>query len=437
MPFDEPAAGPGGPNQGPLRVCLDARLQDGLQGGVQQVVIGLANGLSALSDGPEEYFFLVNGEVPDWLRPHLDDRCRPLVSPVAPASTARTWKSRVREAVRRPPLAGAWGWARSWLPTTVPESDGTVERAGIQVMHLTRQAGFRTRIPAVYMPYDLQHLHLPHLFSRLERTLKTAYYGTLCDEATAVVSISGWGKGDLVRTLGLPPEKIFVVPLAPAVDAYEAPGAAELQRVRDRLSLPEAFAYYPAQTWRHKNHVVLLEALAMLRDRDGLAVPVVCSGHRNDFFPEIERRARRLGLAEQVRFVGFVSPWEVQALYRLCRILVFPSLFEGFGMPVIEAFRTGVPVACSSATCLPEIAGGAAVLFDPRSPSEMAEAIRKVWTDPALQASLRERGRARAADFTWRETASRCRALYRRVGGRPLTEEDRVLLSRMAGVGPA
>jgi glycosyltransferase involved in cell wall biosynthesis len=206
----------------------------------------------------------------------------------------------------------------------------------------------------------------------------------------------------------------------------------ELRETRARLELPEAFAYYPAQTWKHKNHLALLDALSLLRDRDGIEVPVVFTGHQNSFHVKIDRKVRSLGLQSQVRFLGYVAPADVQALYMLSRMLVFPSLFEGFGLPVAEAFRRGVAVACSTATCLPEIAGGAAELFDPRSVGEMAAAIRRVWTDPDLRRRLVERGRARGSTFTWRDTAARHRALYRQVAGRRLEDSDQILLRRMA-----
>ncbi len=420
------------PQVGTLRVCLDARLRDGVQGGVQQTVIGLTTGLAELDDGPEEYSFLVEGESPSWLRPFLGDRFKAIECKSPVVAVGRTWKEALRGALRRPPFTGAWDWARSWLPMAVPASDGTIERARIDVMHLTIQAGFLTTVPTIYCPQDLQHVHLPQMFSRADRVLKALSYKALCDQASAVVAQSSWGKQDLVRSLGLPEDKIHIVPWAPAVDAYRVPSETELRETRARLALPEAFAYYPAQTWRHKNHLALLEAIALLRDRDGIEVPVVFTGHRNAFHETIDRKVRQLNLQGQVRFLGYVDPAEVQALYMLSRMLVFPSLFEGFGLPVVEAFRRGVAVACSTATCLPEIAGGAAELFDPRSVGDMARAIQRVWCDPDLRSRLVERGQARGSALTWRGTAARYRALYRLVAGRRLDDSDRILLGQMA-----
>jgi glycosyltransferase involved in cell wall biosynthesis len=281
------------------------------------------------------------------------------------------------------------------------------------------------------MPYDLQHLHLPALFPRAVRRRREVVYPALARSAAAVVAISRWGKEDLVRNLSLPEERVRWVHLAPAVESLPEPTAAELAAVRERFGLREPFAFYPAQTWPHKNHLRVLEALAGLRDASGIRVPAVFSGHQGDFFPTIERRVRELRLQDQVRFLGFVSPSEMVALYRLARLLVFPSLFEGFGMPVVEAFRTDLPVACSRSTSLPEVAGDAAALFDPLDPGSIGAAIADLWTSQPRRDELVRLGRARVADFSWTGAARRFRALYRHVGGRPLDEADRALLEAM------
>jgi glycosyltransferase involved in cell wall biosynthesis len=416
----------------PLRVCIDARLgADGLSGGVQQVVVGLASGLAEVDDGREEYHFLVDGRSEAWLRPSLLGPCRVLAAP-EPCPTLTTGLRNFVKGVAPAPvvdlLARGELEVRGLLPWQVPWSDGTIERAGIEVLHQTLQSGFRTQVPCIYMPYDLQHLHLPRLFSARLRRRKGLEYPALANAAEAVVAISHWGKDDLVRAFGLRRDKVRVVHLAPAVDGCPEPTQAELAASRERLGIDGPFAFYPAQTWPHKNHLGLLDALAWLRDHASLRVPVVFCGHQNAFFPSILRRVRKLRLEDQVRFVGFVSPVEVKALYRLARLLVFPSLFEGFGMPVVEAFRMGVPVACSNATSLPEVAGDAAVLFDPADPAAMARAIAEVWTSEARRRQLVERGLRRGESFSWAETARRFRALYRLIGRRPLDDRDRALL---------
>ena len=220
-----------------------------------------------------------------------------------------------------------------------------------------------------------------------------------------------------------------MVPGASVLPEYPEPTRGDLDRIRSQLALPEAFLLYPAQTWPHKNHLRLLDALALLRDRIGEPVPVVCPGRQSGDFAAIEGRARELGLAESVCFPGFVGSLEIRGLYELARGLVFPSLFEGWGLPICEAFSAGLPVAASTATSLPDLVGDAALLFDPGSAEQIAAAIERLWTEPELRRDLAERGRERGARFSFDHTARLFRAHYRRVGRRSLSEQDRILLA--------
>lgn len=408
-----------------LRVCLDARLPDEVAGGVQQFVMGLASGLSRLADGDEEYLFLSYPHHRAWLEPHLSGPCRPL--DVAPPTGRLALPRRVLGAVL------SWGYRQSFaaplgrlVPIRIPASDGTVERSGADLVHLTLQAGFTTALPTIYQPFDLQHLHFPRFFSPFDLRWRARTYPALARAARRVVVMSSWIKEDVVRHLDVPAEKVRVVPWAPVTEEYPEPTAGDLARTRERFSLPEVFALYPAQTFPHKNHLALLDAIEIARQR-GTEIRVVCPGRKNDFFPAIERRmaARRL---RGVSFPGFVSPVELRCLYRLARFLVFPSLFEGGGMPIFEAFAAGLPVACSDVTCLPRQVGDAAILFDPGEPGAVADAMIRLWHDTGLRAELARRGLERVKRFSWNRTARTYRAVYREVAGAPLTAEDRALL---------
>lgn len=416
--------------RGPLCVCVEARLPSGAHGGVEQVVIGLAGGLSRLTDGDERYLFLTQAGADGWLEPHVTGPAT-LVRCAAPPPPRRP---RWRAALARVPGA-PWVWDR--LPDrtrpTVPTSDGTVERAGAAVVHFPFQSGFLTDVPSIYHPHDLQHLHLPAFFERKERRRREIVYRALCGRAAVVAVTSSWVKRDVVSQYGLPEERVRVIPLAPVVGTYPQPGPEDLARVRRERSLPPAFAFFPAQTWPHKNHLRLLRALALLRDRHG-AIPLVCSGRLTAHHAMLVKEARRLRLEDEVRFVGFVSPLELQALYRLARCVVVPTLFEAASFPLWEAFENGVAAACSDVTSLPEQAGDAALLFDPRDEGAIAAALGRLWTDERLRATLVERGRARVAAFTWDRTARTFRAHYRRIAGRPLTGEDERLLAADAGL---
>jgi glycosyltransferase involved in cell wall biosynthesis len=324
-------------------------------------------------------------------------------------------------------------WAHRRLqeraPPSVPHSDGTVERAGADVMHFAFQYGFLTEIPSIYHPHDLQHVHLPEFFDARERARRELVYGTLCRRAEMVAVTSSWVKRDVVEHYRLAEEKVRVIPWAPVVGSYEEPSREDLVRIREKLALPDGFALLPAQTWPHKNHLGLVRAIARIRDRHGVAVPVVCSGRTTDHHRKVLDEATRLGVPGALTFVGFVSPLELQALYRLARCVVIPTLFEAASFPLWEAFANGVAAACSNVTSLPEQAGDAALVFDPHDTDAMADAVYRLWTDDALRSTLAARGRERVSRFSWERTARTFRAHYRRIAGRPPTDEDRRLLA--------
>jgi glycosyltransferase involved in cell wall biosynthesis len=158
-------------------------------------------------------------------------------------------------------------------------------------------------------------------------------------------------------------------------------------------------------------------------------VPLVCTGSAHDrYWPQIEARIAELGLADQVRFLGFVPTQDLRALYRLARCLVLPTLFEANSLPIFEAWLEGTPVACSNATALPEQVMDAGLLFDPFDHIAMADAIARLATDPEVCKDLRDKGRQRLQDFDWQRTAKAYRAVYRRAAGRTLSAEDKALL---------
>ena len=412
----------------PLRVAIDAPLSgDGASGGVEQVVIGLASGLCDVGCHGEEYVFLVPGYAHRWLEPYLAPPCR--LHPTAAPRHRRYARTVVRRGLRRAAeIAAALGVTPGRRHLGPPRSDGTVERAGVDVVHFATQAGFLTDVPSVYQPHDLQHLHFPEHFDAVTRLRREATYRPLCEQARVVVAMTEWGKRDLVEHYGLDPGKVHVVPWAPVLDAYPSPTPADLAEVAKKHALPEAFLLYPAQTWQHKNHLRLLEALAAVRRSEGVTIRLVCTGRQTGFFSRIQERANELGIAPHVRFLGFVSAAELRALYELARGLVFPSLFEGWGMPVTEAFRAGVPVACSEIGPLTEHVGDAALLFDPRDTDEIASAVSRLWSDEALRERLVESGTQRVAPLSWTRTARIFRAHYHRIADHRVTDEDRELL---------
>lgn len=405
-------------------------------GGVEQVIIGLISGLGQLDDGSEEYVIVVHPDHEDWLRPYLGQNER-----IVPGSHPLLgWKEMVGNSVKKvaphlmlPVLRIGWRYLHRAIPDSKPiaviKSDGFFESLNVDVIHFPYQSAMvLCPIPSIYNPHDLQHLHYPEFFTPKTLAWRETVYPVCCRYAQAVAVASRWVKDDIVRHFGVKPERIHVIPLAAPTEAYESLSDEAPELVQQKYSLPRSFALYPAQTWAHKNHIRLLEAIALLRDQNGLMVNLVCTGQKNVFWKNIAERIRELRLEEQVLFLGFVTPGELKTLYHLAQFVVIPTLFEAGSFPMFEAFHEGVPVTCSGVTWLPEQAGNAALLFDPTSVEHIAKAMHQMATDEQLRATLRQRGKERIRLFTWERTARAYRALYRKVAGYPISKEDELLL---------
>jgi glycosyltransferase involved in cell wall biosynthesis len=413
-------------------------MADGLSGGVQQWIIGVASALSRL-DGREEYLFLVSDGHAGWLLPYLGGPCRVFqrarqvprrhrADAEMPARPRRPLVVRLaRKVVRRARRLVLGPHRRPEDPQWLSSLDQAIRETGIDVMHFPRQSAFLTSVPSIYQPWDLQHLHLPEFFSPEARARRDTTYREFCAQAERIVVATRWVKDDVSAQYDIDPGCIAVVNPPPVTQVYEPPTPGDVEAIANRLQLRERFAFYPAQTWGHKNHRRLLEALASLRD-DGVDVPLVCSGHPNEGDAAVLDFAAELGLTRLVKLLGFLTPAEIQAVYARATVLVFPSLYEGWGLPILEAFAADLPVACSNATSLPDLVGDAALVFEATDVGGMATAIRRLWVDDQLRVSLVGRGRQRLGQFDWDRTARTLRAHYRQVAGRPLSREDRALL---------
>ena len=239
--------------------------------------------------------------------------------------------------------------------------------------------------PAATTVLDVQHEVFPQFFSRAELAYRRRVYGWTVRKSRIVITISEHAREALIERLGLEPERVRAIHLAVDHERFTAGG-----HPRD------SFLLYPANGWPHKNHARLFEAFALARrERPELRLVLTGAGHE------------RLSLPEAVESRGHVSLDELAELYRTASALVYPSLYEGFGIPCLEAMACGCPVACSRVASLPEICGDAAVYFDPESVEDIARGIDEVLTSPPGG------GLERAARFTWDDCARRHDAVYR------------------------
>lgn len=438
-----------------LRVAISAQLSgNGEAGGVEQAVAGLVFALGRLPDGDEEYVIVCTPEQRGWIEPHLGPNQR-LVERAAPAVDQTVLNIASLSALQPVLPIARILWrntvlrSRSWrhrrhlastrgeqipLPSTV-----VFDGLGADVVHFPYQSMERVNVPSIFTPWDFQHECYPEFFPPEILAWRRRHYPAACRAASAVVAGTPSVRDDICRYTGVAPAKVYLMPWGNPLELIGPPPTGDaLSATAVRLALPPEFALYPAQTWPHKNHIRLLQALAYLRDTRGLVIRLVCTGRQNDFFPEIWKEVLRLDLEDQVRFIGYVDSAEIRALYRLASFMVFPSLFEGWGFPPVEALSEGTPVACSDIPPLVDGVGDAALLFDPTSMESIANAVARLAEDPGLRVAVCKRGAKYVKRYSWDACARSHRALYRLLGGRPLTEEDRELLAAaQPGVDPS
>ena len=243
--------------------------------------------------------------------------------------------------------------------------------------------------PTIVTLLDVQHLDLPDLFPRGERLFRRLAYDRGARRADRVIVISEWARGRVIDALGLDPGRVHAIHLAVDHERFSP----------DPAVAREPFLLYPARPWPHKNHARLFEAFARLREeRPGLRLVLTGVGHDADRLPAgVETR-------------GGVPTADLVSLYRRAAAVVFPSLYEGFGLPPLEALACGCPVASSNAASLPEVLGDAAVLFDPHDAAAIAAGVSEALDRAEELSAL---GPRRAAAFTWDATARAHDDVYR------------------------
>jgi glycosyltransferase involved in cell wall biosynthesis len=262
--------------------------------------------------------------------------------------------------------------------------------------------------------HDLIYARFPEAHSGLRDKGMKVLVPQAARHSDRVITVSQSARADLIELLRIPSQRIDVVPQG--LGSVRRATALGERATRERFGLGERRVLLSLSAKRaHKNLAPLIEALARIsaEQRPVLVLP----GYRTAHEADLRELARVRGVENDVRFPPWISAEELEGLWALARAFVFPSLYEGFGLPVLEAMARGVPVACSNASSLPEVAGDAALLFDPRSESQIAEALSRLLGDDELCARLRTLGMARAEQFTWRRTARLTLESYARALG--------------------
>lgn len=381
----------------PLRAVIDLRwMRTGVAGGIENLSRSFVSHLIRI-DRVNRYTVLVPPEV----RYDFDTR--------ACANVAFVAADRPMADARRAAVAGArfllrrlnvphWG---------VPEVDTLRQARRLDVEVALSVPGYihpdlTSLINVLIMP-DIQHDYCPEFFSPHDLVERRRVYTASAKRAHHICAISEFTRQTLIERLGVPPERITTTHLAADPIFHPTSGArGNHGPVLEKYGLkPGEYLLFPGNTWPHKNHATAVQALRVLRGAYGLDPLLVCTGSRKEGHAELLAKIQDAGLGNRVRFLGYCPVSDMPGLYEGAAALVFPSFFEGFGLPLLEAMWCDCPIVCSNVTSLPEIAGDAAMLVDPRSPEELAHALSRVLTDEGMRRTLIALGRQRVTNFSW------------------------------------
>jgi glycosyltransferase involved in cell wall biosynthesis len=375
-----------------MRIAFDATAIPRLMAGAAVYTYELARALAAV-DSENEYVIFARGS-------HFDD---------LPAVRAGLRVLKVRAPSRPLRLL----WEQTVLPWRL-------RRLRIDVLHsphhTTPLAPCGCRRVVTF--HDLTFFLLPERYPPTRRLYFQLMTRLSARVADAIIVPSEAVRGDVMRILpasGGPPERVFVIPEA-AGPAFRPQDAVAIEAVRRRYGLEGPFLLSVGSLEPGKNRERLLQAFARLRAR-GLKHSLVVAGQRAWHYEGEAPLARRLGLADSVRFLGHVPQADLPALYSAADIFVFPSLYEGFGLPALEAMACGTPVVASNVSALPEVVGDAALRVSPLDVEALAGAMERLLRDDRLRSDLRERGLERAAQFSWEKAARETVEVYHRVVG--------------------
>ncbi len=315
------------------------------------------------------------------------------------------------------------------IPISLPVA---VWRTDVDLLHVQYAAPPLCPVPIVTTIHDLSFEHLPQVYTPRERWLFKLAIGYTARRAARILTVSEYSARDILATYRVPPGRVVVTP--EGVSALFAPvrDPERLQAVRERYGIARAYILSVGSLQPRKNLVRLIRAYVNLRRRDeDFDHQLVLVGKKGWLYQDIFRAAQQSPFGADIIFTGYVPEEDLPALYSGATVFVYPSIFEGFGLPVLEAMACGTPVITSHSSSLPEVVGEAALLVDPYDERAIEESLRRVIWNAELQRELSERGRRRAQQFSWKRTAELTLRAYEDVV-RLRVREGRVASARVA-----
>jgi glycosyltransferase involved in cell wall biosynthesis len=294
-----------------------------------------------------------------------------------------------------------------------------LRRLGVDLLHSPHYVRpLLCATPTVVTIHDCIHLLFPqYLPNRMAWTYARFMMGNAIRRSALVFTVSEASRSDILRFYPwADPDRVQVVPNALDEALLEDPGPEDMERVKERYQIRGRFVLYAGNIKPHKNLERLVSAFGLLKGRPGHEdLKLLIIGDEVNRYGALRRGVERMGVRQDVRFFGFVPDRTLAALYRLASVFAFPSLYEGFGLPPLEAMACGTPVVTSCLSSLPEVVGDAAVLVDPYSVEEIADGLARVLGDARLRETLVQRGRARVKNFSWERSVGAIHAAYMKV----------------------
>lgn len=361
-----------------MRIGIDARTILGRKTGDRTYALGLLSGLAALECGHE---FILYFDAPP-----------PAGLPLAERFDVRVVPARV---------------PRLWTPLALPRA---AQADGVDVLHVQYVAPACRRPAVVTTIHDVTFRLHPEWFPLKDRLLLDWGIRRSLRSVAAVVTGSECTRGDLARVYGLAPERVWLTPYGAPPGCASATPTTEDARPRHGLDHP--YALFVGVLQPRKNLPRIIRAFRAAKHAHGLPHRLVLAGKMGWRAGEVSRALREPGVEADVRVLGYVPDEDIPGLLAGADLFLFPTLYEGFGLPVLEAFCAGTAVITSNVSALPEVAGDAALLVNPRDEGEIAGAIGRLLTDAAAREALAQAGRERARKFTWERTAALTVACY-------------------------
>ena len=372
-----------------MRIAIDAHSVGARLGGNETYAVNLIEALAEL-DQENQYTIYVTKQ------PAMD-------------RFADRWPNfRVRLTLPHTPLVR--------IPLTLSRE---LRRHPVDVLHVQYTAPPFTPCPVVTTIHDLAFEHLPETFNRRSWMQLRLTVRSTARRAARIITVSEYSRQDIIKTYGVPPEIVSVTPEAAAPGFTRVTNETELQKIREIYGIEGDYILSLCSIQPRKNLVRLIEAYSLLRrsHREGKLPQLVLAGKRGWLDNETRRAAQREDVKADIRFSGYVADEHLNALYSGATCFVYPSYFEGFGLPILEAMKCGTPVIAGNRTSIPEVAGEAALLFDPFDPQSLVEALKRVLNDRQYGVMLSAKGLRRASEFSWQTTARLTLAAYEKAAG--------------------